>query len=294
MVVNGCDCSIVIKTFHRETDIPYAEETIREAVSFLREEAAIEGDGVCRGIAQSGGVTGCIVTPLTLGTAPLLLYLAMGAVGMPVFVSETRDVYQCRLRLVPLEDTELFVLIQDRGAERIIYERCGIKSFELRVMRDEAIKLKLDICGERPPRVYPYEREWGVGNRGAAMPHWGERFSGDYFTYQINGQEFKNIYGVTLLCKKQGSTITELWLRRVLEKGNDLPNNIEELTITAQLLRDKYEYRRYGTFRITVKRLVMVADEIDVNSADSVVGPLRYYVAGKVDTQVFTSGEEIL
>jgi hypothetical protein len=32
MLVNGCDCSIVIKTTYRETGIPYAEETIREAV----------------------------------------------------------------------------------------------------------------------------------------------------------------------------------------------------------------------------------------------------------------------
>ena len=79
MKVQGGDCSIVIKTQHRETDIPYADETLREAVSFLEEEASIEGDGVCRGIRKSGGVTGCVVTPLTIGTAPLLLYLAMGA-----------------------------------------------------------------------------------------------------------------------------------------------------------------------------------------------------------------------
>jgi len=85
-----------------------------------------------------------------------------------------------------------------------------------------------------------------------------------------------------------------LWLRRVLAKDEELPNSIEELTITAHLLRDKYEYRRYGTFSITIKRLVMVEDEIDVNAADSVVGSLRYYVAGTIATQVFTSGEEIL
>ena len=90
MKVQGCDCSIVIKTAYREMDVPYSEETLREAVSLLQEEASIEGDGICRAIRKRGGVTGCVVTPLTIGTAPLLFYLAMGSAGLPVFVSETR------------------------------------------------------------------------------------------------------------------------------------------------------------------------------------------------------------
>ena len=60
MLVNGCDCSIVIKTSHCETDVPYSEETIREAASLLQEEAAIEGDGVGKAIRKISGVTGCI------------------------------------------------------------------------------------------------------------------------------------------------------------------------------------------------------------------------------------------
>ena len=90
MFVNGADCSIVIKTSHVEKDIPYSDETLRSAVSLLEEEASIEGNGVCRVIQKGGGVTGCIVTPLTLGTAPLLLYLAMGAVGKTVFIRERK------------------------------------------------------------------------------------------------------------------------------------------------------------------------------------------------------------
>jgi hypothetical protein len=76
MIVNGKDCWIGIKTDSRETGIPYAVETIREAVSLLTEEAAIEGEGTRRAIRKSGqqaglGVTGCVVTPLAIGTAPL-------------------------------------------------------------------------------------------------------------------------------------------------------------------------------------------------------------------------------
>ena len=286
MKVQGGDCSIVIKTVHRETDIPYSKETIREAFSLLQEEASIEGDGTCRAIRKRCGVTGCIVTPLTIETAPLLLYLAMGAVGNPVFVSETRNLYQYSLNLLPMEDTEHFDLIQERQNERRLYESCRVNGFELRILRDEAIKLRLDICGERSPVTYPYA---DIFERTS-----GERFNGDSVSYKINGQEYTNIYGVTLTSKKEGGTKTELWIKRTLENGSDLPQIIDDMTITAQLLRDKYEYRHYGTFKITLKRLVLTSDETNINSTDTVIGPLRYYVADTVSTEVFSSTGEVL
>jgi hypothetical protein len=286
MPVNGCDCSIVIKTAYRETGIPYAEETIREAVSLLTEEASIEGDGSCRAIRKSGGVMGCVVTPLTIGTAPLLLYLAMGSSGLPLYVSETRNLYRYKLNLLPTEDSTRFDLVQDRGGSRKLYEACAVTGFELRIVRGEAVKLKLDISGERPPAIYPYQD--------MASTERGERFMGDKVTYRINGTEYANIYGLTLAAKKEGGTKTELWIKRVLEPGTDMPDLIEELTITAQLLREKYEYRNYGMFRITLKRLVLAADETAVDTADTVIGPLRYYVAGTVNAEVFTNSGEML
>jgi hypothetical protein len=195
MTVQGCDCLIVIKTQYREMGVPYAVETLREAVSLLIEEAPIEGDGSCKAIRKSSGVTGCVVTPLTTGTAPFLLYTD---------------------------------------------------------------KLTTEV---------------------------GERFSGDYVTYRINGNEYRNIYGLTLSTKKEGGTKTELWVKRVLSQppsvAADISDVIKELTVTAQLLREKYEYRHYGMFRVTLKRLVLTADETAVNITDAVIGPLRYYVAGQ-------------
>jgi hypothetical protein len=297
MLVNGADCSIVIKTTHWETDIPYADETLREAVSLLEEEASIEGNGVCKAIRKISGVNGCLVTPLTIGTAPLLFYLAMGAVGKPVFISGTRDIFQYSLDLSPMEDTEVFDIIQQRAEkisneklemrnERLLYEGCRVKGFELRIMRDEAIKLKLDIYGEQTPRAYLYADNF--------VREQGERFNGDCVTYKINGKEYTNIYGLTLVSKKQGGTKTELWIKRALENGSDIPEHIEEINITAQLLLDKYESRWFGTFRITLKYLVMVSDETEINSADTVIGPLRYYVSGNVFTEVITSGERTI
>jgi len=291
MLVNGCDCTLVIRTTHIEKDIPYCDETIREAVSFLQEEASIEGDGVCRGIRKDGGFTGCVVTPLTIGTAPLLLYLAMGSAGLPLLVSETKNLFKYELNLLPKEDTEHFDIIQDRKNERRLFEGCKVKSFELRILRGEAIKLKLNVSGEKPPRVYPYD---DIFKR-----EFGERFNSDFVTYTINGKEYGNIYGFTLQVKKQGGTKTELWLRRAAMpvkagQGGDIPNVIDEITVTARLLRDTYELRQYGTFRLTFTRLVFISDETELNPCGTVIRPLRYYVAGTVNTEVFTSGEECL
>jgi hypothetical protein len=281
MRVQGCDCLIVIKTAYYETGIPYAEETIREAVSLLREEAAIEGDGSCGAIRKSGGVTGCVVTPLTIGTAPLLLSLAMGSAGLPLYVSESRNLYRYKLNLLPVEDGSRFDLVQERGGSRKLFEGCAVSGFELRFNRGETVHLKLDVKGERPSAVYPYTDPLSTEG--------GERFMGDRVTYRINGTDYTNIYGLTHSTKREGGTRTELWIKRALEQGSDVPGLIEELTITAQLLRDKYEYRHCGMFRITLTRLVFVSDETSIDSADAVIGPLRYYVAGTVGAEVFTA-----
>jgi len=293
--VNGCDCSIVIKTFHIEKDIPFSDETIREAVSILKEEVPIEGDGVCRGIRKSCGVMGCVVTPLSIETAPLLLFLAMGSAGLPLYVSETRNLYQYQLNLLTMEDTEQFELIQDRKNERRLYEGCRIKGFELRILRGETIKLKLNIFGECAPRIYAAQSQTSeMSGTVIEKRESRERFNSDYVTYQINGKEYKNIYGIRLLSKKVGGIRTELWIKRVLQKGGDIPEMIEELTVTAQLLRDTYELRQYGTFRITLKRLVLISDETEVNATGAVISPLRFYVVGTVNAEVFTStGEQI-
>jgi hypothetical protein len=201
-------------------------------------------------------------------------------------VSESRNLYLYHLNLLPMEDGAGFDLVQEKGDVRRVYESCGVKGFELRFLRGEAVYLKLDIAGERSPAAYPYTDK--------LITESGERFSGDCVTYRINGTEYGNIYGLTLSVRKDGGTKTELWIKRSLQHGGDLPSLIEEITISAQLLRDGYEYRHYGMFSILLTQLVLISDETEIESADSVIGPLRYYVAGTVKAEVFTAGEETL
>jgi len=286
MKVQGRDCSIVIRTKHIELDVPYSEETVREAISLLQEEAAIEGDGNCKAIVKKNGVTGCIVTPLTLNTVPLLLYLAFGSAGKPLYISQTRNIYTSELKLLPLEDTECFDLIQDRGNRKYIFEDCRIHGFELRIENDQAIKLKLDVCGERTAKPYLHNDNIEKAT--------GERFKSDQTDYWINGNESHFIYGITLSVKKESGTKTEIWIKRILPKGNDLPDYIDELIITARLLSSNYEYGHYGLFSINLANLVLVSDETNVNSSDTVIDPLRYYVTGGVSATVFTNNGDII
>jgi hypothetical protein len=284
MIINGGECSITIKSAGREYGIPYAIETLREAVTLLREEAGIEGDGICRAIrGRRAGVTGCVVTPLTMGASPLLLALALGCSGLPRYVSETRSLYRSLLRLAPMEDSTRFDVIQFRGGSRKLYEACVVSGFELRIVRGETVHLKLELCGEIGAAVYPYEEVVPVKR--------GERFMGDGVSYRINGAEYRNIYGLTLEVKKAGGTAAVLYIKRVVEAGEDIPGDIEELVITAKLFCEKYEYRYCGMFRLTLNNLILAADGTEAGSADAVIGSLRYYCAGAVQGEVFTNEE---
>jgi hypothetical protein len=308
--VRGRECTIIIKTTYQEKcrnaerfclaipqsgiALPYSDETIREAVSILKEEAAIEGDGVCRALRKPAGVTGCVVTPLTMGSAPLLFALALGNTGAPVFVSETRGMYRHSLTLGPCETGVQFDLIQTRGPIRRLYEGCRVEGFEFRVnkeggMPDTPVNLKLDICGDMPGVTYPYQNVPSVESE--------EYFEHKGVRYAINGAAVTGIYGLTIRSVRKGGIKTEVSIKRLLLNAGELPPIIENLTVTAELFHTRYGEENYssvhyGLFRLNLSRLVLMADETDVDSAGAVVGPMRYYCAGNVTGEVFTSNEE--
>jgi hypothetical protein len=263
----------------------------------LAEGASIEGDGHRQAIRKTAGVTGCIITPLTIGTAPLLWALALGEAEPPLFVSETRNLYKHTLHLAPQEDSPVFTLIRKRGVERIRYEHCRVSGFELRIMRETAeampgtLFLRLDISGDVPPEPYLLETDSSLNHA--------ERFKEPGVRYALNGVEIKTIYGLTVTAEKRGGTKTEVWIKRLNlsqppSVAAEFPTTIESLTVTARLFREHYEWRTPGTFRLTLTRLLLMTDETSVNTSGPVIGPLRYYCAGDMTTETFTSNEEIL
>jgi hypothetical protein len=292
--VAGKDCRLTILTADREYPLPYAEETLREAVYVLEEEASIEGGGNRKAIRKSAGATGCVITPLTIETAPLLWALALGEAEPPLFVSETRNLYKHTLRLTPLENSPAFSLVRERGAERIRFEHCRVSGFELRINRETAgampgtLFLRLDISGNTPPEPYLLETDSDLNPA--------ERFKEPGVWYALNGVENKTIYGLTVTTAKQGGTRTEVWIKRLISDSGEFPASIENLTVTARLFRDHAdlrsdEWRTPGTFRLTLSNLLLITDETSVNTSGPVIGPLRYYCAGSMTAEVFTEHE---
>jgi hypothetical protein len=215
-----------------------------------------------------------------------LFWLALGDAGLPVYVSETRNLYLYKLDLLPAEASVRFAVAQVRGGARRLFEGCVVTEFELQIVREQAVKLKLDIRGEQPPAALPYQD--------IAPAETGERFMGDSVAYRIDGAEHTNIYGLTISVKKEGGVKTEARIHRVLGQGTDFSDVIDTLTVTAFLLQDQYEERRYGMFRLTLTRLTLASDETIIDCADAIIGPLRYYVAGKVYAEVFTATGEAM
>jgi hypothetical protein len=278
MIVQGRDCVIRIRLLDKTITVPFSEETVRE------EAALVIGETDREVTRQVTGMTGCIVTPLTLETAPLLLGLALGELGVPVFVSETRNLYRHELCLLPMEDGPEFEIFQERGIGRR-YPGCRVTGFEFRIRRDgedreSAIKLKLDIGGSGLPESYAVTE--------TAEFILGERFKEDGVTYAINGKTYTGIYGVTITAKKAEPGKAEIWIHRILGKDDELPAVIENFAITARLFRERYQCGSFGMFRLSLSRLVLIADETTVDCAGPVIGPLRFYVAGDVRGEVFT------
>jgi hypothetical protein len=107
--------------------------------------------------------------------------------------------------------------------------------------------------------------------------------------YEVDGVEVFGIYGFSIRTRREGKPKVFVRLHRVLGRAV-LPPVIEKLVITAQVCRDGV----CGVFRITLERLLLVADETTVNTADTVIGPLRYYAAGIISADVWSGDENLV
>jgi hypothetical protein len=289
-VVCGRDCYILFRVGQKELTVPYSEETIREAEGVVRERACIEGDGVVRALRQRGGAAGCVVTPLTMSAAPLVLGICFGGIGEAVFVSGSRHLYRRHLVLKPYQDCGAFDLIQHRGGEGRLFGGCFVRSFSLRINKGEALKVRIDVGSSVG---------WVSHNGQGAEGTEGERFKEDGVTYKINGAVTKDIYALKANFSRGGSVSAEVFIHRVLKEA-DLPDVIDAFEIDCLLMRDCYEERRFGRFSVRFERLLKMADETVVDCADGLIGPVRYFCTGGISSEIFLTetrrhgGNEVL
>jgi hypothetical protein len=221
-VINGCDVTLRIVFRGDEYDVPFVSRTMRDRWAVLKEEAGIEGDYVKRSLNIRTGTTGGFTTPVTLGTARLLLCLMFGSIDDGVFVTETRGLYRYQLNMKPTELTECFSIIEEWGANRKLYPEVVVKSFELRAHRGENVMVRFNVEGNRKSVTT-------TGIAGNVKPRTlpPERFNENGNVYTIDGITCNSIYAITLFCDKTNSLKTQIVLHRIL-RSDELPVHINK------------------------------------------------------------------
>jgi hypothetical protein len=283
IMLNGCDYLIRLKTKKADTVIPFLSKTLREKIFFCEEYAPIEGEGWRGGITENAGTEGGFTTALTLESAPAILGAVFGKQKSCMFVSGTRDIYQYRFVLCASDSAMRFYLHEMGGETEKVYPDCVCAGFELRIERDEAVKVHIDIDGGG--RAETFNAVPAV-KKTANIERFNER-GAEYF---IDGKKYNSIYRFVLSCDKKNGCRTEVLIYRYLTTDNEPPAFIENLTIRANLFRDMYGENQHGKFAVTLTDLRLLSDDTEVCAADAVIGGLRYSVGGVAFVDAFMSG----
>ena len=290
MNVQGRDCAFTLILGSRLMSLPYSTETLREAPRLITREALLDGT---RGDAIPGSVetAGCVVTSLSISTAPYLLALALGAEEDPEWVSETRSLYRHRLTQRYGRDGARCAVIQDRVFRVRYFLGLRRAGYQLRGAAGDRLYLRLDLQSEAGSEDADYYL--------AARPPAEEAFRFDQGTLIVNGQAVPGFYAFSLTVNAEGSGAgAELRLHSTLNAQAaallDKPR-IDQVDLRFTLVNSFYEDRRPGYFRISARDLLLQADESAVDAADEVIGSRRYIVNGDLADEVYTAdGERLL
>ncbi|MDR2865243.1 MAG: hypothetical protein LBV68_06525, partial [Spirochaetaceae bacterium] len=201
------------------------------------------------------------------------------------FVSETHNLYKHFINLEPIPVQ--FNLVEKYCSHQNTFLSCIVKSFELRIHRNETIKLHLDIDGDTKAQTIPIIKEVVKRERS-------EYFSEIGATYKVDGINCNAIYSLIFSCDKTNGAKTKISIHRALQDEFLFPVVMETFTITSRLYRDEYETNRHGLFSITFTNLKLIADYTEVNTADTVIGPLRYVVCGDTQATVYNETTEAI
>jgi hypothetical protein len=201
--------------------------------------------------------------------------------GAGVFVSQTRGLYRFPLVLSAADCSGSVDFVEFRRAGGRVFPACSCAAFELRIMRENVIHAHVDVSGRGKVS------EQITNNNEQITKVREERFRERGVRYEVDGVERDCIYGLTLSVNKLNGTKVEAGIHRILDEGFAFPAVIENLTVTARLFRDTYEDRQFGRFVLRLSKLLFVSDETMVQTADAVIGPVRYFAAGDVTAEVF-------
>ena len=267
--------------------IPAVRNTMRQ-VPLLLDRKPTAGKNITLTPQITGRrVTGCIVTRITISTAPILLLLVTGEIETEGHRPQTRGIYYHDL--LTLERSLYYFGIETRTETHIKeYLELIVESFELRGERGRAVYLKINVRGRTETISESID-----GTK--------ERKSERYFFFggneiSINGEIIEDTAGFILEGRLLDETVKTHTFSIRRKETDRVDFSIMRTEISAKLTftnPEEYEARYTATFAVTLERLVYEGEESYPDASGVWGRNFRYRVYGKLKVRVYTKEEEL-
>lgn len=277
----------VIRDDRENLRVPATRNTIRY-IPLLLDRKPTAGKNIIEHPQITGRkVTGCIVTRMTITTAPILLLLVAGEIELEGHRPQTRGIYYHEL--ITLDASLYYFGIETRSETHIReYLDLIVESFELRGERGSAVYMKINVRGRT---------EHIVENIEVIEEIISERYfflSGNEIS--LNGEVIEDTAGFILEGKLLHETVKThtFSIRRKETDHSDFSFMRDEISAELTFTNpEEYEAGYKAEFTITLERLVYEGEESYPDASGVWGRNFRYRVYGKLKVRVFTNTEEL-
>ena len=277
----------VIRENRENQIIPATRNTLRY-VPLLLDKKPTAGKNIIENPQITGKkVTGCIVTRMTVTTAPILLLLVTGEIELEGHRPQTRGIYYHEL--ITLEKSLYYFGIETRGKNLIReYLDLIVESFELRGERGSAVYMKINVRGRTEHIVENIEVLEEIKSERYFFLNGNE--------ISLNGQVIEDTAGFILEGKLLHETVKihTFSIRRKETDHSDFSLMRDEISAELTFTNpEEYEAGYKAEFTVTLERLVYEGEESYPDSSGVWGRNFRYRVYGSLKVRVYTKTEEL-
>jgi len=278
---------LVIRDNRENQTIPATRNTMRY-VPLLLDKKPTAGKNITEHPQITGKkVTGCIVTRMTITTAPILLLLVTGEIEIEGHRPQTRGIYYHEL--ITLDTSLYYFGIETKGKTHIKeYLELIVESFELRGERGSAVYMKINVRGKTQTITENIEVMEEIKS---------ERYffvSGNEIS--LNGEIIEDTAGFILEGKLLHETVKNhtFSIRRKETDHSDFSLMREEISAELTFTNpEEYEAGYKASFTVTLERLIYEGEESYPDASGVWGRNFRYRVYGKIKVRVYTNTEEL-
>lgn len=277
----------VIRENRENQIIPATRNTLRY-VPLLLDKKPTAGKNIILNPQITGRrVTGCIVTRMTITTAPILLFLVIGEIELEGHRPQTRGIYYHEL--ITLDTSLYYFGIETKNETHIKeYLELIVESFELRGERGSAVYMKINVRGRTETKLENIEVIEEIKSERYFFVRGNE--------ISLNGQVIEDTAGFIL----EGTLLHEtvkthtFSIRRKETDHSDFSFMRDEISAELKFTNpEEYEAGYKAEFTVTLERLVYEGEESYPDTSGVWGRNFRYRVYGKLKVRVFTNTEEL-